>query len=117
MRYLVSASLILLACAACTTTGSQSQLQATSEEPVASDSGEKQSLDKLLDEHDQVTLVDDDTGDTKLVCRRVEPPTGSRLGSRKVCATVKEWRDMRDQAQDELDKTQRNLDASCPTCG
>lgn len=115
MRFLLSAGVMMLLCAACTTTGSQNQLQAATEEPAAS--GEKQSLDKMLDENERVTLVDDETGETKLICRRVQPETGTRLGSRKVCATKKQWDEMRVQSQDELDKAQRNMDASCPTCG
>lgn len=70
----------------------------------------------MLDEHEKVTLVDDDTGETKLVCRRIKPRTGTRLGTRKLCATRKQWREQEVEAQKELDRTQRNMNAACPTC-
>lgn len=112
-------------CVACATTGTdgQSRLAAAGDESAASadntateDGEKKQSLDKMLDEHDEVTLVDDDTGETKLVCRRLEPRIGTRLGARKVCATEKQWRDNELKAKGEVDKVQRNMDARCPTC-
>lgn len=31
-------------------------------------------------------------GDDKIVCKKEPPPVGSRMGARKVCRTVAEWR-------------------------
>lgn len=106
-----------LLCVGCATTGieGRSQLAAGEPAPIAGQE-EKQSLDKLLDENQKVTLVDDETGETKLVCRRMKPRTGTRLGDRKLCATKKQWRETEIEAQKELDKTQRNMNAACPTC-
>jgi hypothetical protein len=106
-----------LLCAGCATTGTQGLSQVAAAEPApAAGQEEKQSLDKLLDENEKVTLVDDETGETKLVCRRIKPRTGTRLGDRKLCATKKQWRETEIVAQKELDKTQRNMNAACPTC-
>jgi hypothetical protein len=35
----------------------------------------------------------------KVVCRKEPPPVGSRLGGRKVCRTVKEWRRIDEDAR------------------
>jgi hypothetical protein len=35
----------------------------------------------------------------KMVCRSLEAPTGSRLGTRRECKTQKEWDDARLQSQ------------------
>ena len=40
---------------------------------------------------------------TKKTCRKQQPPTGSRLGAKKVCATAAEWA-ARDQAMEESRK-------------
>ena len=37
--------------------------------------------------------------DEKRVCRRVEPATGSRLGTRRVCRSAAEWRAMEEEEQ------------------
>jgi hypothetical protein len=31
-------------------------------------------------------------GDDKIVCKKEPPPVGSRVGARKICRTVAEWR-------------------------
>lgn len=132
MRYLGFVAFGALALAACQTTGSTSTMasaeaeapaEVTAEgeaaveaEAAAEGESEKQSLDAMLDEHEKVTLLDDDTGETRLICRRVEARTGSRLGSRKLCATRKEWREREQIAKQEIDRQQRSMDASCPSC-
>lgn len=40
----------------------------------------------------------------KKVCRREPPPTGSRLGSRRICRTEFEWRMSQEAAQRALDQ-------------
>jgi hypothetical protein len=42
----------------------------------------------------------------KVICK-VEQPVGSRLGGRKVCRTVSEATDIRDQTRQKMDLTQR----------
>ena len=37
--------------------------------------------------------------DEKRVCRRVDPMTGSRLGTRRVCRSAAEWRAMEEEEQ------------------
>jgi hypothetical protein len=78
----------------------------------AESTGEKVSLDKSLDEHGTMTLLDDETGEEKMICKYTKT-TGTRFG-KKVCATPKEWEQKRKDSQEELARTQRNLDARCP---
>lgn len=35
--------------------------------------------------------------DDKVVCKKVEKATGSRIGSKNVCMTVREWRDYKEE--------------------
>lgn len=42
----------------------------------------------------------------KVICK-VEQPVGSRLGGRKVCRTVNEAADIRDQTRQKMDLSQR----------
>lgn len=93
-------------CIGCATTNSEQSVQ-TADEAAPAGSG-KQSLDKLLDEHDKVTLVDDETGETRLICRHL-PVTGSRLGGEKVCATKKQWEDSKRESQENVGDTQRRI--------
>lgn len=98
-------------CVGCATTGNvtEAQLSATPEpSAAASPQPPKQSLDKMLDEHDRVELVDDETGKTKLICKR-QPVLGSRLGSHKVCATRKQWEDQKHESEENVDHIQRGL--------
>lgn len=43
----------------------------------------------------------------KLVCKK-ETPLGSRIGAKKVCLTVKEWKDRADADRDETENIQRS---------
>ena len=42
----------------------------------------------------------------KIVCRRQPPPTGTRLGSRNVCLTVRQWRVVEEDSQKALGNQQ-----------
>ncbi|MEO8455921.1 MAG: hypothetical protein ABI454_12255 [Sphingomicrobium sp.] len=42
----------------------------------------------------------------KMVCR-YEDTVGTRLGSHKVCATVREWKDQEDENRQEADRMQQ----------
>jgi hypothetical protein len=44
----------------------------------------------------------------KVVCRSLEPPTGTRLGTRRVCQTQRQWQDQEEQARHALEKEQNN---------
>lgn len=130
---IAAASFCLFGVTGCQTTGSMSaarlQASAAAEQAAAAETGggpekptenpepKKQSLDALLDEHEKVTLLDDDTGEEKLICRRIEARTGSRLGSRKLCATRGEWREREKLAKGETDGIQRRMDGRCPSNG
>jgi len=46
---------------------------------------------------------------TEVVCRRLAPPTGSRLGPRNVCKTRADWRALQEESRREV---QRQQDAS-----
>lgn len=76
------------------------------ETPSAAAAQEPVSVSKALDEQDSVELVDTETGETRLICKRV-PTTGSRLGSQKVCATPKQWDDVRRKSQELVGREQR----------
>ena len=43
----------------------------------------------------------------KMVCR-YEDTVGTRLGSHKVCATVREWKDQEDENRQEADRMQQS---------
>lgn len=116
-------------CVGCATTEAttQSQLSAPAERTSASEptsasesnataepQAEKQSLNELLEENDRVELVDDETGKTKLICKR-QRVLGSRLGSNKVCATRKQWDEDKRRAQQNVDQTQRGLATPPPS--
>lgn len=96
----------LLIGAGCAADGAQ-PMNAAAEEPAA----EKMSLDEALDDHKKVTLLDDETGEEKLICKRVVV-TGDRF-VRKTCATPKEWEQKKRDSQDELDGIKRRMDAKC----
>ena len=40
----------------------------------------------------------------KMVCRQMEPATGTRIGARRECRTQREWDDIRQQSQKETNK-------------
>jgi len=71
-------------CGSCAVTGQEAE-QSAAREPQT----EKMSLDEALDDHRSVTLLDDETGEKKLICKRVVV-TGDRF-VRKTCATPEEW--------------------------
>lgn len=43
----------------------------------------------------------------KTVCKKFPPPTGSRLGDRKICKTNAEWQMVEQEIFDALDHVQR----------
>ena len=102
----IVASALLSAVSACA-----SAPQATPTAARAAESGGKMSLNAALDENRKVTLLDDESGEPKLVCKRVVV-TGDRF-VRKTCATPKEWAQKKQDSRDELDGIQRRMDAKC----
>jgi hypothetical protein len=44
--------------------------------------------------------------DDKVVCKKEEPMTGSRVGGRKICHTVREWRKQQTGAKEVVDHIQ-----------
>jgi len=81
----------------------------------AADGQDKVSLDASLEEYGKMTLLDDETGEEKIICK-YEKTTGSRFG-RKICATPREWEQKRIDSQENARKTQRNMNAGCPING
>ncbi len=47
-----------------------------------------------------------DSNDQKVVCRKEEAMTGSRLGARKICRTVAEWRRISETAKQTVEEIQ-----------
>jgi hypothetical protein len=45
-------------------------------------------------------------GDDEIVCKKEPPPIGSRMGGRKVCRTVAEWRRIQAAAKETTDEIQ-----------
>jgi hypothetical protein len=43
----------------------------------------------------------------KVVCKKLAPPTGTRLGARRVCQTEREWRDLMQRSQDNVSHGQQ----------
>jgi len=44
----------------------------------------------------------------KMVCKSMDPPTGSRLGSRRECHTQREWDDRTRRAREQTEQQQSN---------
>jgi hypothetical protein len=45
-------------------------------------------------------------GDEEIVCKKEPPPIGSRMGGKKVCRTVAEWRRIQAVAKETTDEIQ-----------
>jgi hypothetical protein len=43
----------------------------------------------------------------QVVCKKLAPPTGTRLGARRVCQTEREWRDLMQRSQDNITHSQQ----------
>lgn len=96
--------------AACQTTSVSTQkdyAEALSQAGTAPEGEKPVSLDEMLDEHETVTLTDED-GDTRLICKRFRKQ-GSRVLSEKVCATKKQWEAQRRSAKEDIDQVQRGI--------
>jgi len=78
----------------------------------AADGQDKVSLDASLEEYGKMTLLDDETGEEKIICK-YQRVTGSRFG-KKTCATPREWEQLRRDSRENTEKTQRNMNAGCP---
>lgn len=50
----------------------------------------------------------------KMVCRQMEPATGTRIGARRECRTQREWDDIRQQSAKDTDKMQGNRGIAAP---
>ena len=45
----------------------------------------------------------------RVVCKKLPPPTGTMLGSRKVCQTEREWRELTKASQDRINSQQQKM--------
>ncbi|HNS87165.1 MAG TPA: hypothetical protein PKH09_09700 [Parvularculaceae bacterium] len=116
--FLTALSFSLLA-AGCVTTERTEAYRAQSLQRLAdvkeTNGDQKASLNASLEEYGKVTLLDDETGEEKIICK-YEKTTGSRFG-RKICATPREWDQKRIDSQENARKTQRSMNARCPANG
>lgn len=97
---------------AASTTPSTAPVSATADQtttaPVASGGGSTAA--ETTDNSVQAEL-------NRVVCRKLPPPLGSRLGGRTVCMTQREWDEQRSGAQRELERMQRIPSARGPGAG
>jgi hypothetical protein len=52
--------------------------------------------------------------DDEIICKKEPPPVGTRMGSRKICKTVREWRLIQEEAKAATDEIQRNQGTKNP---
>ena len=52
------------------------------------------------------------TSSTEVICRRMAPPTGSRIGPRRICKTQMEWNRIAREQRDVLENAQRRAYSS-----
>lgn len=55
---------------------------------------------------DQTNAQQAQEDDNKVVCKKEPPPVGSRMGGRKVCRTVAEWRRIQSTARETTSEIQ-----------
>jgi hypothetical protein len=55
---------------------------------------------------DQTTTADSAPDLDKIVCKTMDPPTGTRLGGRRECMTQREWNDRTRQDRQQIEKSQ-----------
>ncbi|MCA8894659.1 MAG: hypothetical protein KDA48_05330 [Amphiplicatus sp.] len=93
-------------CVGCATVESQRQSVAlTSAAPVAR--AEDAPQDAAVEQDtDESAKSDDD----RIICRSIMV-TGSRIAKERVCGTAKEWADHKKRSREELERTQRGMDA------
>ena len=119
LRYMTATAVIVVLASACTTARQESissaNQQRLADAKASAPAEGKVSLDKSLDEYGKVTVVDDKTGEEKIICK-YQPVTGTRFG-KKICATPSEWAERKRASRESLEHTQRNLDARCPSGG
>ena len=106
----IGIGLFALASAACA--GGPGAIEDASAKAAPVGQSPRMSLDEALDDNRKVTLLDDETGEEKLICKRVVV-TGDRF-VRKTCATPQEWAQKKQDSRDELDGMRRRMDAKCP---
>lgn len=57
-----------------------------------------------------IAAGDDESKGDKLICKKQQPETGSRLGAKRVCATAAEWaarEQMQAEVKNNIDKIQQ----------
>jgi hypothetical protein len=52
--------------------------------------------------------------DEEVICKKVDAPTGSRAGAKKVCRTAAEWRKLQEGARETVDAVQSSGRADNP---
>jgi hypothetical protein len=55
--------------------------------------------------------------DQQVVCKKVDAPTGSRMGGKKVCHTAADWRRLQEASKEVVDDAQKRDSAWNPPGG
>ncbi len=54
----------------------------------------------------QMATEDATSAVNEIICRRIPPPTGSRIGARRICKTQHEWDLINREARDVVEEAQ-----------
>lgn len=49
-----------------------------------------------------------DANKDPVICKTTPPPTGTRLGGRRICMKASQWKEQRQRAQDSLSNSQNH---------
>ncbi len=63
------------------------------------------------------TAAENSSGPDTVVCKNFPPPTGSRIGGRRICHTEREWEQLQFEAQQALKRFQGAGAVSTPNAG
>jgi hypothetical protein len=55
--------------------------------------------------------------DQKVVCKKIDPPVGTRVGGKRVCHTVADWRRLQEASQEVVEDVQKRDAAWNPPGG
>lgn len=61
------------------------------------------------------TAATSEAKEDPIICKRMDAPTGSRMGARKVCRKASEWRAEEDAAKEAVDEAQSSGRAQNPS--
>jgi hypothetical protein len=70
--------------------------------PLAAWADDKAPTPPVATSQSQVSDLD------QVICKRLPPPTGTRLGGKTVCQTKKQWLELETNSQDTLERAQKS---------